>query len=141
MAVRAMMVDIVKLANGIIPGTKEGDHLLSFPGGVQFIVPQAVIDNLDPAKDDEPITTTPQRKPTARPQAPIRQPSTEDDRPEKEDLDTRICNECGKETKQVMPSGRCYECATVRCPTCRSEVRRADMIGQYCPTCLPRGRD
>lgn len=139
--IRRINVDILKLANGIIPGTKEGDHLLSFPGGVQFIVPQDVIDNLDPDSDDSriihPITTP---RPASRP-APIRQPSAEDDRPEKEDLDTRICNECGAETKQVMPSGRCYKCASVRCPTCKAEVKRADMIGQYCPTCLPRGRD
>ncbi len=138
--IRVMKVDIVKLADGIMPGTKEGDHLLSFPGGVQFIVPQSVIDNLDPENDETPnplpvgpvvMKPNPNRFNVMVPEPTEKQP---------EDLTTRICIECGNSSKHIMPSGRCHQCAQVKCPTCSAPVKRADMMGQYCPTCLPRNK-
>ena len=149
MAIRRINVDIVKLANGIIPGTKEGDHLLSFPGGVQFIVPQDVIDNLDPANDPLNVPV-PAARTTALPTIKIidvEGSASEDIEsgdvaaidPEK-DITTKVCNECGASVKHVMPSGKCYACARVKCPTCKAEASRAEMIGQYCPKCLPRNR-
>lgn len=143
MAIRMMKVDILKLAAGIIPGTKEGDHILSFPGGVQFVVPQSVIDNLDPESDNEPVLVVTQGPTSAKPLPPapvVRDVRAYEDpeEPNKEDLSTRICIECGTRTKRIMPSGKCYNCSRVKCPTCESEATRAEMIGTYCPKCLPR---
>lgn len=152
MAIKAMMVDILKLANGIIPGTKEGDHLVSFPGGVQFIVPQEVIDNMNPAAPEtdniNPVRVERiVRKTNPRhdhPQPEVEGEVDEDGAPidPERDITSRVCIECGRTVKQTMPSGKCYACADVKCPTCGAAAKRADMTGQYCPNCLKRpGRE
>lgn len=149
--IKNINLDIVRLNPEFFPGAKEGDSLVSFPGGFQILVPSVVMDAIEAAENrmGNPAGNPKKPEPKATPKAPAvkqKQAQILEDavnaavHPEQEeDLKTKICIECGVSTKNVMPSGRCFSCATVRCPTCKAETTRAEMIGQYCPSCLKRG--
>lgn len=137
-------IDIVKVLRD---NEGELESLVLFPGGYQLRLPEIVFDTIleeiQAGKIPSPYPkATPEPKrpvPFADP-APISTPTNVPDPVDAaEDTKTRVCIECKESVTKVMPSGRCYSCALVRCPTCKGEAKAADMIaGQYCPKCLPR---
>lgn len=108
----------------------EGSILVSFPGGYQQVFPAEVMVGI--------LESPPPPPPPAR----ARQQALPDDLPAdydpSEDTKVKVCIECGRSTDKIMPSGRCYHCATVKCPTCGAPTKRDQMMGQYCPSCLHR---
>ncbi len=120
-------------------------YVVRWPGGLVETIPGERFLQMFP----HPIEPTPSNR--AEPKVVVGvtpvQPQVQDDPPvvdeHGEDRVTKICIECGASVRKVMPSGKCWNCATVRCPTCGQPARAADMAGQYCPACLggrkPRG--
>lgn len=117
------MAEVLKVEPGTI--------MVSFPGGFQQLMPAtvlaAIISKLPDVLTPLPASIPPQPdRPEDEAQTPF------------DDLKTRVCIECGASSANIMPSGKCFRCATVICPTCGSHHKRDQMVGQYCPTCLNR---
>jgi hypothetical protein len=116
-------------------GVETGNILVSFPGGHQMVLPADVIAGIVQAQPP-----AVERKPQALNTAPRPPADIPPDYDPDKDTKVRVCVECGVSTDKIMPSGKCFSCAKVKCPTCGAPAARADMMGQYCPSCLPRNK-
>jgi hypothetical protein len=125
---------VVRWPGGLVE-TIPGERFLQMfpPPDREEMIPLAPLQNLLRRQAQEVVGVTP-----IPPHLPHDDPS-----PELDDLVTKVCISCGVSSKNVMPSGKCFNCAVVKCPTCGHPAKRADMSGQYCPACLggrkPRG--
>lgn len=109
---------------------KAGDYLVTFADGSQGVIEAEAFE-----ANYQPVGVQ------AKPVIPRYMP----DQDQQEDDETSVtCIECGQSTtmdKFEPNSGRCFNCITVRCPTCKQPAKRSEMAGQYCPSCLPALRD
>jgi hypothetical protein len=130
-------IDAIELSPQMaeVLNVEPGTIMVSFPGGFQQLMPATVLAAII-NKRQERQEALPTPRPASIPPQPDR--PEEDGPPPPEDLKTRVCIECGASSANIMPSGKCFKCSTVKCPTCGAHHKRDQMVGQYCPTCLGR---
>jgi hypothetical protein len=129
---------VVKWPGGLVE-TIPGERFLQMFPPAEISADKVPLANLL-MRQKEVVGVTPM--PPHLPQDDPAYPASED-APEKDDIITKVCISCGMSSRNIMPSGKCFNCAIVKCPTCGHPTKRAEMSGNYCPICLggrkPRG--